>query len=354
MGQSPSKSPSKTSPTKALAPITNYNPNYDLVKKYDDPHYGEIGLIKEQLTNRQMLLKKVVANSKEGYEAELHVCQQRGTLTNDNIVRVIGYSHEEKKNFCSDFHNLLIYIEHYEKTLYNSIQEAMVNQFFFSEPEILFLAENLISCLSYFQNQGLTHGDIRPFNVFIGSDGYKLSDPTLGPQKNFNSYHAALIGGHKTFVAPELLKPLAEKEHDVKINHKYDVFSLGATLLSVATLTNSEDLFNYEKGTINDDLINERLDKVRSRYSPFTYELIRDMLIIDQARRPDFVDLEAKLNPHKEAIRSRTPIYTNHPITDHDDILKRVAEQLARSQQLRASIENGTFSHEAALQGRIL
>lgn len=347
MGHSPSKAVS----TKPLAPITNYNPSYDVVKKFEDAHYGDVTLVKEKLTGREMLIKKVVANTKEAYEEEVRLFERRGGVTNNNVVKVIGYNVEEAKNFCSHFFNVSIFLEYYPKTVFDRVQEAMVHQSGFPESEVLFIAENLITGLAYFQTKNVSHGDIRPFNIFVGSDAYKLSDPTLGLHKGYNGFLAAKTGGYKTLLAPELLKHLPEKKPTVQSTVKSDVFSLGASLLSVATLTNSEDFYNYEKGLINEPLLNERLGKVRNTYSPFTFELIRDMLSINETTRPDFISLESRVAPYREKIRARTAIFVAKPVHEDDDILRRATEQLARSQDLRATLERNAAPFAVGQQG---
>jgi len=345
MGANPSKTTEAESPKKTEI-ITDYNPTYEVIKKYVDVHYGEVKLIRETVTNQEMLLKEVVVNTKEAYEAQLRQIEERAAVANNHIVNIIGYHTEGKQNFCSSFYKISIFIEVLEKTLFDRLEEGIANQVAFNEIEVLLLAENLVSALAYFQSKEVNHGDIRPVNVFTTLDAYKLSDPTLAAQKNTNAFVVAAVLGEKTLLAPEVLKHLPQKELDITYDKfKADVFALGATLLSVATLTNSEDLYDYENGTINEALVQERLEQVRLSFSTFTYELIRDMLRVEEAERPDFVQLNERFTPYRENIRERIVFYTPK-IIDYgfdDDLLRRVAEQIARSQELRASIERGTF-----------
>ena len=338
---------SKTVTTAAL--LSDYNPTYDVVKKYDDVHYGEVRLVQEKTTKKEMILKEVAVNTKKAYDAEINLCQQRAALLNKNIVQMVGYNGLEKKNMCSNLFRVSIFVEVLERTLFDKLKEATTNQASFGESEVLFIAESLISTLAYFQTQGVSHGDIRPVNVFVSpSSTYKLSDSTLAPQKSSDGYIAALVGEYKTLIAPEILKHLPKKDSKFIYDKvKADVFSLGATLLSIATLTNSEDFYNYENGTINEALLAERLEKVRYSYSFYTYELIRDMLYVDELKRTDFVQLDARIHPFRSSIQTRLGLPTPKLVetTIDDDILLKAELQIAHSQKLRQSIEDGTFNY---------
>jgi serine/threonine protein kinase len=293
-----------------------------------------------------MILKEVVVNTKEAYEAELALCEQRALYSNNNIVNIIGYHTEKKENFCSNFYKISIFIEVLEKTLGDKLAEAIENRVAFNEIELLLIAENMVSVLAYFQSKELNHGDIRPVNILTTLDSYKLSDPTLAAYRTANALLASTIAGGKSLLAPEVLAHLPDKEVEFTYDKvKADVFALGATLLEVATLTNSVDLYDYETGKLNEELLKQRLEEVRLNNSRFTYELIRDMLTIEEVVRPDFVQLNERFNPYRENIRARIVFYTPKPIdyAFDDELLRRVAEQIARSQELRASIEKGAF-----------
>jgi serine/threonine protein kinase len=168
----------------------------------------------------------------------------------------------------------------------------------FTEGELLLIADDLITALSYFQSQGISHGDIRPFNIFYKDQIYKLNDPSLNAQKNANGLTQAIVHGTKTYLAPELIPQVPQQKFEVTTDkYKADVYSLGVTLLSLATLTNSEDLYDYEKGTVNETLIRERLNNVSQNYSKFTHDLIEDMLIPQEAERPDSIQVSNKVTP---------------------------------------------------------
>mmetsp|Transcript_16268 Transcript_16268/g.13910 ORF Transcript_16268/g.13910 Transcript_16268/m.13910 type:complete len:175 (+) Transcript_16268:699-1223(+) len=83
---------------------------------------------------------------------------------------------------------------------------------------------------------------------------------------------------------------------------------MGAILLAMATLMPSEDIFDYENGEIYTDILRERLNLVRRHFSTFTYELIKDMLTMDEDKRPDFISLSNRLLPYQEDIRRKADL----------------------------------------------
>jgi len=336
MGSKSSKTAS--SPTKVAH--VEYKPVYEVKRKYNDVHYGDVSLVTNTDTKKDMLLKEVRLTTQEAFDQEIALCEKRADYNhaNENVVRMIGYNSISESKFCSSTFKVNIFLEYIEKTLLDHIRNSERELLPFSEIEILYLAENVISCLAYFQTQGISHGDIRPLNIFATETLYKLYDPTVGVLKNSSALISALAGD-RPYLAPEVLKLLPTKDFKATYDRaRADVFSLGATLLSAATTTHSEDLYNYEKGTIDFVALNNRLEKVKYSYSEFTYNLIKDMLNIDVLSRPDFVQLESRIAPFRDNIKQKLAI-TPRGVDLDDDILQKAAIQIARSQELRAVVE---------------
>jgi len=294
----------KPSQPQALITKANFNPDTEIIGKTFDPHYGDIKIVRDFKTKETMILKEVVLNTKQAFDAEQAYFNTRVTVKHPNVVNVIGYNSQDKHNFCSTYYKVALYIEHLEDNLQTLLETRRAAKNPFSEEELLLIADDLITGLSYFQSQGVSHGDIRPFNIFYKDQVYKLSDPSLNAQKNSNALTQAIVHGTKTYLSPELIPQVPQQKFEITSDKfKADVYSLGVTLLSLATLTNSEELYNYEKGTIDENLIRERLNNVRTNYSEFTHDLIEDMLIPEEARRPDSIVVANKVSPHKEYMR---------------------------------------------------
>jgi len=309
MGQVPS------SLAQAASLFSKYTPNYHILRSFDEEHYGEIKFVQDIETGRRMFLKEVIFETKDAFQEEVDYFAKRMQISHPNIVHIVGFDSHTGQNFCSRIYKLLIFIELSGKDLGHELEERISQDKPFSESLLLMIAENLISALAYLQSHDLTHGDIRPRNIFASGNNYKLFDPSLSPQKELNGLGRAIISREETFLSPELVLQVPKNQLTTTGNKfKSDVFSVGVTLLSLASLTKGEELYNYEVGMIANGLLQNRLALVKKQYSMLTYELIRTMLIMEEANRPDFEDLQTRLAPFKEKIRQgRNPLASGSP-----------------------------------------
>ena len=282
----------------------DYTFTFQLLRKIQDPHYGEVKIVRDIKTGEQIILKEVVCTTKDAYQKEVEFYNKRVAVSHPNVVRIYGCNGQDKQNFCSSYYRISVFIELLTKTLANELETRIETGIPFSENDVLLIAENLIGGLSYFEKHDVCHGDIRPENIFVCPNAYKLSDPNLNVQKNANALSNAILGQAETLLSPQLLVQVPQSDFNVHCNKfKSDVFSLGMTLLSLASLTVSQEIYDYETGTFHVDLLQDRIELVRKSYSKFTFELIRDMLKFNEEARPDFIALSNRLTPYQEEIR---------------------------------------------------
>ena len=167
---------------------------------------------------------------------------------------------------------------------------------YYSEIELFNISNQLIKTLSLLQKHHITHRDIKPQNILIVNDKYKLCD--FGEIRNMKGDGLVVqrIRGSELHMSPILFYGLRANLIQVKHNtYKSDVFSLGMCLLYAANM--------HYNGT---DEIREMtdMDEIRSilekylseRYSNKFIELIHSMLQTDEQFRPDFEQLEIKLS----------------------------------------------------------
>jgi len=285
-----------------------FNPQYEVIRIVDDTIYGRIKHVKEKDSKNVYLLKELAFNANKLLDEEVEILKARVSFDHPNIVKMIGYNVLESQQLCSKMFKIFIFIEKLNEDLDSELRERIANEDAYTENDLLFIAENMISLLYNLQMRNMNHGDIRPSNIFYSArdQAYKLTDPQLEADRRATGLTKAIIHGAETFLAPEVLGNVSKRKVEHKADpYKMDVFSLGATLLGLATLSHSEELFDYKSGALNEDLLNERLKRVQDVYSNFTYELILEMLAYDDYNRPNFIDLEDKLLPYHEVIRQK-------------------------------------------------
>lgn len=288
--------------------ITASNPdvaaNYQFVSKTHDLRYGDVKILQDQRDGALLICKETTVNTKESYEKEIRFLSKKIAVSHPNIIRVEGYNTKDKQHFCASFWKISIFIEYVERDLAQEIETRVDQHIPFSESDLLNLAENTIAGLNFLQSQKQSHGDVRPINILVTQDYvYKLSDPSLNIQRP-NALVQTIMGNAECYLSPELLQAAQRKDLQPTIDaNKSDVYSLGMTLLSAATLAKSEDLYDYEENKLNSDLFQERIEELRRRYSTFTSDLIISMLREEPEARPSFPELSHKLLPYTEAIR---------------------------------------------------
>lgn len=69
---------------------------------------------------------------------------------------------------------------------------------------------------------------------------------------------------------------------------KSDVFSLGVCFINVVLLESCDDLYNFNKYTINEMVLEDKIEKMKIQYPLELIKVIQEMVILDEKNRPDF------------------------------------------------------------------
>ena len=183
-----------------------------------------------------------------------------------------------------------------EKDWEQEVNSRRDNDLYYTESQLFNIASQLIKTLALLQKTHITHRDIKPQNILIVKGNYKLCDFGEIRIMEREGIVVQRIRGSELYMSPILFFGLRANMIQVKHNtYKSDVFSLGMCLLYAATLYfNCTDEIR-EMTDMN--LINQILNKYLSeRYSNKFISLIYLMLQVEEELRPDFIQLEEKLN----------------------------------------------------------
>ena len=159
-----------------------------------------------------------------------------------------------------------------------------------SEGQVRRIMMEMVSCLAFCQENGVSHRDVKPANVFLTKEGeVKIGDfETIRVIEGFSKQYT--FAGTAPYLSPALRTSLANCEG--RLDHdpvKSDVYSLGITLLELILLETPDLCTIYHLQERINSLLNCVSDQV-----PFK-SIIRKMLTIDENSRPDFLSLQSEL-----------------------------------------------------------
>ncbi len=308
-------SKSKTKKKKKLNEIKETNEKSPINGKINDPKgelnlseftqinqigkgtFGKIYSVKWKINGKKYAIKKEVFNDLEYVQKRQNIIK----IINDFLTKTKNkgvieiYSNLCEKN-KDDEYNYYELMEIGERDLEKEINERRNNNLYYSEKELINLASQLIKTLSLLQKNHITHRDIKPQNILYVNGFYKLCDFGEIRIMKREGIVVQRIRGSELYMSPILFYGLRANMIQVRHNtYKSDVFSLGMCLLYAATMYfNCTDEIR-EMTDMN--LIKKILKKYLSnKYSNKFISLIHLMLQIDEQLRPDFIQLEEKLN----------------------------------------------------------
>lgn len=157
------------------------------------------------------------------------------------------------------------------------------------------------------------HGDIRPYNILVSvNKEYKIVDNKLFHGGNLIPYHSVTeeLENKGRYFSPAIFSFFGRKNRKDKLHHnkyKSDIFSLGMTMLELATLKKVYDVYDWNKFEINFGKIAHTLDELThdKKYSPTLVQTIRYMLNADEELRPNFLKLDSELSEYRADIKAR-------------------------------------------------
>jgi len=290
-----------------------YSLEHDLtfIKKITDDRYGEIKVmqIKDSKPKEMVALKTIMASSVRDCEEIFEQVTLRKSLDLPTVVRIKVMDKTEMDQYCSHYFKIYVLYEYYEKTLKTEIEKREGKGFpkvHFEEMEIYHMIDCVLSALILFFNNQIIHLDIRPHTIFYSDDGvFKLNDIQF--MSGMNAYTQFLMGTpdyDNCFLAPELFDLLGHRIlQPISKNYpKADVFSLGMTALEAATLRPVYHCYDFDEFVVKEAVIAEYLEDVKNRYSEKLYNLLKNMVRIDENLRFDYTMVYQSLSPRQEQI----------------------------------------------------
>ncbi len=206
-------------------------PGYQLLGKVGKGAMATVYKAKQVSLDRTVAVKVLPRRSSDDPEFVSRFYkegQAAARLAHNNIVQAIDVGS------TSDGHHYFVmeYIE--GKTLYDIMQPPPVGEGRnFSEAEALDICIQMADALAHAHKRGLIHRDVKPKNIILMPGGRaKLTD--LGLARDASDKQAAESEAGKAYGTPYYISP-EQIRGEVDIDHRADIYSLGATLYHCIT-----------------------------------------------------------------------------------------------------------------------
>ena len=183
----------------------------------------------------------------------------------------------------------------------------------YSDAEIIEFLRQMTSALTYMQENGVSHRDIKPQNIFLSGGTFKLGD--FGSASRFDAIDpkAGSLAGSPFFLSPELKRVLLSGRRGEQAcadidPFKSDVYSLGVTVLFLALLGAPTRLMNLDR-------LREATEEVLLEVgvSGSLKDIVRRMLAIEPANRIDFRELSRLIESQSPSQALHNPYSSSFP-----------------------------------------
>eukprot|EP01017_Pseudomicrothorax_dubius_P040946 TRINITY_DN649_c0_g2_i1.p1 TRINITY_DN649_c0_g2~~TRINITY_DN649_c0_g2_i1.p1 ORF type:complete len:1064 (+),score=305.53 TRINITY_DN649_c0_g2_i1:140-3331(+) len=271
--------------------------NLRFIKKVKDERFGEVTLMEDLQSHQLVVVKERNLTSADEFKREAaDLTTKKNANNHPGLIRLIAVNSSSQDTFCATFHKITAIFELLDNDLEKEIATRRERDLPFREEELWRLIESVAGALIYLQSQNITHGDLRPFSIFISPEGeYKIANQSL-LNAGFSNYVYMMMGNNSAipYISPKLLSNLQRREvRPIHNPFKSDVFSLGMTVLAAGLLNANEGVYDWGRLAINEMVLRDYLMKFSSYYSEQLTNLICAMVEIDEERRPDFFGLES-------------------------------------------------------------
>ena len=287
-------------PDAELTKTWDQEKSYKALKKFNDPRFGDISVLKNN-ANNVIMVKEKLASSKNEATEDINYLRLRSELNHPNLLKLVAYTSVVNKDLCSTSYSTKGFYEFPRTDAYKELSDRQKTNAGFSHNEIAHLTYQGLAALSNVHAKGLAHGDIRP--QLIGYDKQanhfqildRLADPTPVERVQTNN----IVNKKELYLAPQLYKKLKGKDKSVSYNaQKNDVFALGLTILYLGTGKSVQDIYLAD-GSIENRLLQEHVmefDIAHNDNNPLVCSILKELLQSEESSRGD-VKTVLKNNP---------------------------------------------------------
>ena len=192
---------------------------------------------------------------------------------------------------------VLIFMEFFEEGDLEGLIQSRIKEYNpVPEQEIINWLTKLVDAFAFMQERSIAHRDIKPQNIFLARESNeiicKVGDLGSAIKKEGNT---ATLMGTPMYLSPKLREAFSQGsqitfsvQHDL---YRSDVYSLGLTMLYLASLNSVKDLCLLDH---LQEKIDGRIMALTNNY-PRLVKFLKYMLAVDEHYRCDFFELKREL-----------------------------------------------------------
>jgi hypothetical protein len=284
--------------TKIELPETEYNKpwplekEFKLVKKSQDPRFGEVTIMKNHNTKEVIFVKEKLAHSKAEATNDIRNLKTRLQRNHPNLLHMLGYSTEVKKNLCSTSYLSRGFYRYPNTDMDRELKDLKKNGGKLSSMELNKLRNDIGNGLAHLHSKNLKHGDLRP--LYIGKDkktgNHQILDRFKDLSDTVRVQQNNLINKRDLYMSPQLYKKVGGKVKNQQFNpQKNDAFSLGMSMLQLGTQDHLGDCYQ-KQGVFDNNKKQEHLQDFQREYAhdPNLVNTVNGLLQEDENLRSDF------------------------------------------------------------------
>ena len=277
--------------------------NYLIQKTIGEGTFGQLYLVLNKKTKKTYAMKELVCQDINSFENNIKSLEINYQNKHKNILDIYGIYvviSDEKLYF------LYVLMALGEGDWETEVSKRVETKKYYSEKELVYILKELTSALAFLQRKNVAHRDIKLENTILFKNEdkknnefdkiYKICDFGEAKQRiNYNTKHNT-VRGTDYYMSPQLLDGFNKNLDYIKNNpHKSDVFSLGCCMIIAASLNFDviEHIRNEKKQEEIDDIIKTYLE---DHYSDKFINIVTKMIIYNEYKRIDFIELEKLLN----------------------------------------------------------
>lgn len=256
---------------------------YQVIRKSNDPRFGEIVVLKNKSALELIFSKEKWVSTKSEAEQDIEALKTRLALNYPQIQKFLGHSSAVAKQLCATNYLSCAYYQFPKSDLNKEIADRVKLGEEFSSFDLYYVAEQILKGLAFLHSKGICHGDVRPIHIGYDKEAKevrlldRLNDPSWLEKVQQNN----LFYKKELFLSPELYQKLQGGNKQNKYSaFKNDTYALGLCLISAGNKLGIQNIYE-ELGVVNQSKLDEHILNFDNKYRSVDQvlcDLVRNLL----------------------------------------------------------------------------